>query len=38
MRLADCIVTIAGFGGLVARWIADILRSARQNEAMRRSS
>jgi len=38
MRLADCIVTIAGFGGLVVRWIADILRSARQNEDMRRSS
>lgn len=38
MRLVDCIVTIAGFGGLVARWIADILRSARQNEDMRRSS
>jgi hypothetical protein len=38
MRLVDCIVTIAGLGGLVASWIADILRSARQNEDMRRSS
>jgi len=37
MRLVDCIVTAAVFGGLFACWIAGILHATRQNKDMRHS-